>query len=426
MPALSPDVEAAALAAPLRRPLASLRPWLWALGWLLLIDLGLRALLPPDPRTLRQPLRAHACMADAALDALVDLRRLGDVSDSAGPPVDVVLLGDSVLGSVENPAGERLHDYLAQHLAARGISTRIHNLSAGGAHAADQYAALLRLHRRLRDQPMALRNLIVVLSVNPIFFSRRHSQPSALYPCLFEELSDEDLEGSARADALRRRLGVPRPAPPYEHALAQRVARTWYLYQQRRRLGESFFAATDALRSRLRRAAPGPDATAQTSDAQPTHSNRPWFQQGLTADHYASSYDLLPFSDASAHNAQVTALLADWLRRHPALAVLVEQVPQNHFLMASHTQRPSYVGWAQQTAALFQQAKLPYRSHDGDPALSSEKFQDLDHLTASGNDTLAAWIADDLMQLMRRSDASTIGSPRPDPAPVLPQRTHDP
>ena len=387
------------------RPLHSLRPWLLALGILLVVDVSLRGLLPPDPRVLRQPLRAHACMADAALDDLVALRALGDVSDRAGPPLDVVLLGDSVLGSVNNPPGQRLHDRLTQHLAGHGIRARLHNLSAGGAHAADQYAALLRLYRRLHAQPDGLRHLLVVLSTNPIFFSRRHSQPPALYPCLFEEISDAELGGAAVADALRRSLGVPRPAPRYEQAAAQALAHTWYLYQQRRRIGEALYGDHESLSAALL-ARLSPRRPATPSNGSDDSSNRPWSQRGLTAERYAASYDFLPASDPQALNARLTERLVQWLASHRPLQVLVEQVPQNHALMGAYTARPEYAGWQQQVRALFQQAGLSYSSHDRSPSLHSDHFQDLDHLTAAGNDRLAALIAADIAAVLAQPATS--------------------
>jgi lysophospholipase L1-like esterase len=401
-PPAAPDDRPSWIAPGSLRPFTSLRPWLAALVLLFVLDLTLRATLPPDPRVLRRPLAAQACMADDALDALVDRRALGDVRDSAGPPLDVILLGDSVLGSVNNPPGQRLGDFLLRHLEHRGVHARIHNLSAGGAHAADQYGALLRLYRRLSQQPSGLHNVVVVLSVNPIFFSRRHSQPAALFPCLFAELADDDLGGPDAADTLRRRLGVPRPPPALEHRLAQILARTWYQYQQRRRGGEALLAGHDALLAALRGTRSTPAAADRSTDA----ANRPWFAQGLVAKQYASSYDLLAFDDPQAVNAQQTAALAAWLARHRDVQVLVEGVPQNHFLMGEYTARPAYQTWAQQVAALFRAAGLTYHSHDRDPSLRSEHFQDLDHLTAPGNDTLAAWIAADLAGLLRREGAA--------------------
>ena len=50
----------------LHRPLTSLRPWAWAALLLLVCEGLLRIFLPPDPRVLRQPLRAQACFADDA------------------------------------------------------------------------------------------------------------------------------------------------------------------------------------------------------------------------------------------------------------------------------------------------------------------------------------------------------------------------
>ena len=395
------------------RPFQSLRPWVFALLILLLFDAVLRLCWPPDPRVLRQPLRAHACMADDALEALSDLRALGDVSDSAGPPLDIVLLGDSVFASVNNPPGGRLADALTHRLQALGLAARIHNLSAGGAHAADQYGALIRLHRRLSAQPMGLQNLLVILSTNPIFFSRRHSQPAALYPCLYEEIADDDLGGSDRADGLRRRLGLPRPAPRFEGWLARGLVRVWYAYQQRRRMAEALYVGQDGLLAALRVHL----GWRGTVPASLTDADSPWFAHGLSATQYASSYDFLPVSAPQAHNAQLSVELAAWLTQHRALRLLVEQVPQNHHMMGPYTQTPTYQALTQQIAAWFAQAGIPFRSHDGAADLTSEQFQDLDHLTTRGNATLAAHLATDIVALWRQDLRSTTVA---NPAAILP------
>lgn len=380
----------------LHRPFTSLRPWGIAALILLALDGVLRLIWPADPRVLRQPMRAAACMADDALENLVESRS-EPRRDAASPvPWDIVLLGDSVLGAVNNPAGQRLADYLHSALARQGVVARVHNLSAGGAHAGDQYAALLRLHTRLQGGPAKLDHLLVVLSVNPIFFSRRHSQPPLSFPCLYDDLADLLIaEPSLLESDLRHRLGLSPPAPAWHRSLATALAQGSYLLQQRRRLGERIFGQhttwTDWLRAGLPQRRSGSVADGATAEA-------PWSARGLSADRYRSSYDFLPFHDPAALHAELTTRLVRYLATHREIAVLVEQVPQNHHMMDPLTASPGYVQLVQRLGDQFRAAGLEYRSHDRAPQLRSEHFTDLDHLTAAGNAALAELVAADVLQ----------------------------
>jgi lysophospholipase L1-like esterase len=334
-------------------------------------------------------------MADDALARLLADRASMPAASTSTPgrrPLDVVLIGDSVFASVNNPADEQLTAFLRQRLQEKGIAARIHNLSAGG-----------------------LGNLVVLLSTNPIFFSRRHSQPPIVFPCLF----DADVSTSAAAEPepepaekgvpapsrpmglapeLSRSLGLPRPAPAYERRLARWLAHHSYLYQQRRRMAEALFGSGASPREALRRRMAALHRRPQDRDPAllRTQANRPWHQQGLTAAHYASSYDLIPLTSPAALNWRLTVELSRWLAAHRDLPVLLEQVPQNHAMMGAHTATPAYRDLGQRLADLFSQAAIPYRSHDGDATLTRDMFQDLDHLTATGNRAFAALLAADI------------------------------
>ncbi|HNN95395.1 MAG TPA: hypothetical protein PKI03_24125 [Pseudomonadota bacterium] len=385
----------------LLRPLTSLRPWAWAALLLLVCEGLLRLSLPPDPRVLRQPLRAQACYADDVLTALADLRAGEPAVAGERAPWDIVLLGDSVLGSVNNRAGQRLHDVLPAQLAGRGLAVRVHNLSAGGAHAGDQLGALLALRDRLAGQPRGLQRLLVVISTNPIFFSRRHSQPPLSFPCVFEDL---DPAASPLSPDLQRRLGVSSPPPRWHRQLAAGLARGLYLYQQRRRAGELVFGEhatlSDFLRASLLRLRPG-----QTAGSVPVE--QPWFSQGLSAERFRQSYALIPLTAPEALNAELTLQIASYLAAHRDLLTLVEQVPQNHHMMTQLASDASYRGLLEWTGTAFSSRGLRYRSHDGAPELGSEHFTDLDHLTAAGNQALARLLADDIVELVAQAAGSS-------------------
>jgi len=384
----------------LQRPLTSLRPWAWAALLLLVCEALLRIFLPPDPRVLRQPLRGQACFADDALTALADLRS-GEPADAGEQaPWDIVLLGDSVLGSVNNPAGQRLRDVLQMQLTRRGLAVRVHNLSAGGAHAGDQLGALLGLRERLAGQPRGLGRLLVVISTNAIFFSRRHSQPPLSFPCVFEDL---DPALSPLSPDLQRRLGVSAPPPRWHRQLAAGLARGLYLYQQRRRAGELVFgqhtSLSDFLRAGLLHLRPGPTLGSAPVD-------QPWFSQGLSAERFRESYVLIPPSAPEALNAELTLQLASYLAAHRELLALIEQVPQNHHMMTQLASDASYRGLLDWTRAAFSSRGLMYRSHDGAPELAREHFTDLDHLTVAGNQALARLLADDIAELLAQGTGS--------------------
>ena len=83
-----------------------LRPFAFALGFLLLVELLLRCVFAADERVLLDARNPFGCFADDPLYRLQKARELPE------PALDVVLLGDSVLASVENGPGERLTDFL--------------------------------------------------------------------------------------------------------------------------------------------------------------------------------------------------------------------------------------------------------------------------------------------------------------------------
>jgi hypothetical protein len=134
------------------------RPLGFALLWLLLLEVTLRLTLPADPRTVRDPAHPYGCFADQTLTELVAARADGTAA------VDVVLIGDSVLASVENPVGSKLAELLQPALTERLLAksapdakatppkVRVWTLAAGGAHAADVLAALTRLQQQRRSR----------------------------------------------------------------------------------------------------------------------------------------------------------------------------------------------------------------------------------------------------------------------------------
>ena len=80
----------------------SLRPFAFALVWLFLFEGLLRLGYAPDARTVRDPEHPYGCFADDELTQLVAAREGDGQGQSATALLrDVVLIGDSVLASVE-------------------------------------------------------------------------------------------------------------------------------------------------------------------------------------------------------------------------------------------------------------------------------------------------------------------------------------
>lgn len=416
----------------------SLRPLGFALLFLALLEGALRVLCDPDPRVLRDPLHPFGCFADAEQERLLRDRAAGAAAGTEGDEVvDVVLLGDSVLASTDNAAGERLSDALSQALPAaltaasgggrvRAPRVRVYTLAEGGARAADQYAALRRLAAGLAALPAGAsspgrRPLIILLSSNVLFYSQRHRQPALLFPCLGDWLDSEP--------ELRARLGLPAPAggallDRIERHLTVALTRGLYLFQQRRRVSELLFGGDglpprQALRERLVSGArrlhgspspsPSPSPSSSTTGDDAALRNRPWSERGLKPSQFRAHYDLVPPGAPEATNLLASAHLSRYLGAHPELPVTVVELAQNHALVGQWTASPEYAALQDGVAARFTKAGVRVLRYDRHPALRSSDFIDQDHLSAEGNRRLAALLAADLAprlaaELTGRSD----------------------
>lgn len=394
----------------------SLRPAGFALLFLALCELGLRLSLPPDARVLRDPLHPFGCFADDEQARLLSARAQG-TGQGSEPGIDVVLLGDSVLASTDNAPGERLADALSPALTealrqrrppgAAMPTVRVFTLAEGGARAADLYAALRRLQARLAasPHPQAGRGLVVLLASNVIFNSQRHRQPAMGFPCLAEWLG-EDAE-------LRARLGLSPPPSGVlersERALSELLTRHLYLFQQRRRVSERLFGEENgarpprqALRERATELARHIHGSPDHSTEDAARRNRPWFERGLSPAHYRAHYDLVPPGTPEATNQLASARTARFLAEQPGLGVRVLEIPQNHALVGRWTGSAAYSALQDQTAQRFAATGTRVLRYDRTPALRSEHFLDLDHLTAEGNRAFAALLAADLASELSR------------------------
>lgn len=400
------------------RGVRSLRPAGFALFFLALCELGLRLSLPPDERVLRDPRHPFGCFADDEQARLLSARAQGA---GPGPGIDLVLLGDSVLASTDNAPGERLADALPPALTEAlrqklpaGVPTppvRVFTLAVGGARAADLYAALRRLEAQLSagsHAPPAQavdRRLVVLLASNVIFSSQRHRQPAMAFPCLAEWLGEDG--------ELRARLGLPPPPSGVleraDRALGAFLTRNLYLFQQRRRVSERLFGEESgampprqALRERTTELARRIHGSPERPREDAAHRNRPWSERGLSPELFRAHYDLVPPGTPEATNQLASARTARFLAENPGLSVRVIEIPQNHALVGRWTGSAAYSALQEQTAARFTAAGTKVLRYDRTPALRSEHFLDLDHLTAEGNRALAALLAADLAPELSR------------------------
>lgn len=381
-----------------------LRPFGFALLFLLLFECVLRAWLPPDLRVQRDVRNPFGCFAD---DELLRLELARDTDEDA---LDVVLVGDSVLASVENGPGEKLVDLLPPLLTQRLAnasgpyahkSVRVFSISMSAARAADQQAALTLLHQRLSSHRKGLRDLVVVVSSNILFFSKRFASDAMSYPCLAYALSDDPL--------LLRKLGVPSPSKGLWGESDARLAKALshlYLFQQRRHLAEAL--AGGPLRPQLReklvralRRLPGhPPQPAQPQVIDAAVRNRPWFLRDHKRESFTAHYDYVPTDSAQAWNFIATRSLFGFLHAHPELASFVMINPHNHHLIGPLGQTDSYKNLMQQIKQQAFAHGLYVADYDRQPALRSEHFLDIDHFTRDGNAALSALIAEDVVRAL--------------------------
>jgi lysophospholipase L1-like esterase len=384
------------------------RPLGFALLWLLLLEVTLRLTLPADPRTVRDPAHPYGCFADQTLTELLAARADGTAA------VDVVLLGDSVLASVENPVGSKLAELLPPALTERLLAqsapgakalppqVRVWTVAAGGAHAADVLAALTRLQHSLPSAQSPRSKLVVVASSNVIFFSKRHRVPAMTYPCLAGWLPPDP--------SLHRQLGLPPPSTGLwsttEPFLQKHLTRHIYLLQQRRHLAErwlggpprealreGFVSGVRGLLQRLKGQRPQPSTTEDP--------DRPWSARGYTQAQFAASYDVVPLDSPEATNFQLTQRLAQQAGQLKGqIPTLVLVSPQNQAMLGALLQTPSYQQLTSALQSTFAAHSVPLLQLDRDQAFVSSMFLDQDHLTRAGNQLLAARLAEALLPLL--------------------------
>jgi hypothetical protein len=255
----------------------------------------------------------------------------------AGPPATVIL-GDSVLWGYRLPASE----IAVSLLAAQGCTCPNFSFKSGSP--ANDYA-LMRLFVARKIRPR-----VVVIEVNQAVLNQADSEYQTLHPAIAA------LAGPLLSPRERALLTMP-PAPGQ---LERAAASLSLLYAMRSDIRETVFGDV-----------PPPPA------------------QPLTPDLFEGTYDLAPLN---AKNVGVTFLAktADALRLAgiPAVAFLT---PTNHALLHDYIDNRQYDANETLLTELLQRRGM--RVVNLDRAVPTAEFLDNAHLTAPGQQRLAALLA---------------------------------
>ncbi|HMU39626.1 MAG TPA: hypothetical protein PKE31_11510 [Pseudomonadota bacterium] len=386
-----------------------LRPFFFAFLFLLFFEIGLRVVYPKDERVLSDVRNPFGCFAD---EELLRLKQLREQDQDDAEVYDIVLLGDSVLASDNNATGERLLDLLPQELARNATSRRfrVFSYSKSAARAWDQLAAVRTLEERLLHTRKGLQNVVLVVSTNPVFFSRRFSAEAMNYPCLANAL-EPAME--------RNSLGLPAGAQPglweASDAFLGKLAARLYLFQQRRRIAENWFGGPVRIRLRewlvslgkRRETDPHTKMWAQHAAEQ---RNLPWNMRGIDRDSYRADCDFLQRESPKAWNWRGTEALFSHLGTRKGVSVLVFVTPHNHFLLGPLSDGNDYRKLQSELENLAKHNLLSVVNYDRHPDLKSEHFVDIDHENLDGNRVLARLLARDLLKLFDNDNHNDKGT----------------
>ncbi len=323
--------------------------------WWICIPVALAVLAIVDAAVLAwhpHPARLPEQFSSAYLERYIDDGR------DARP---VVVLGDSVLWGYRLTA-----ERTAASLLARAVApVPVMNLSYEGGSSVNSYFMLRDVLAR------GVRPRLVVLGIN----SKETNPADSAYDRLQPALARSVEASIGTADA--RLLATPAPAG-VAGVLGRAVERVWPLYRFRVDLREAFFGSDDASL-----AAKAAVAALTGSAALQAAAHRP------TADKFLGTYDLAPLASKNVdavYLRKLAALLAS--ERIPTVAFLT---PTNHRLLADYIDAPEYDAKLRALAAIPRARGIAVA--DFDRAIPAVDFFDNDHLTACGNERLAALLA---------------------------------
>lgn len=310
------------------------------------LDVGLRLCFPQLPRL-------NDNFSGAYLRRIIagkDIRR------------SVVVLGDSALWGYKISAA----DTAATRLAREGVP--IVNLSFEGGSIVNTYAML-----RYMEAHDALPSSII-FNVNLKEFNAADSAYQTLYPGL-EQIAWTYLTPS------ERRLLISTQAKTLDARIDRALSRVWFLYGARNDIRELLFHQSDA--------ASFVNARVNALSGEAARASN---EHQVTADRFLGTYDLSPLADTNVEVIFLKKTVA-LLQRHKLLAIGI-LTPTNHQLLHEYIDVADYHRQLVQVNKYMETGGV--RVLDYDSSFSGRYFIDNDHLTALGNQRLAANLRRDL------------------------------
>ena len=278
-----------------------------------------------------------------------------EVRALATVPAPTIFLGDSVVW------GYRLQpeQTAVALLASRGCTCRNFGFKAGSP---PNYYALVKLLRSAGVRPRA-----VVVEVNQRVFNDVDDSYRKLHPALAAEA------GTLLAPDERAALTLPPPERGIRAALDANVSSWWLLYAMRADIRETLYGEAGT--------APEP---------------------APTADAFLGTYDLTPLGERNV-GVRFLEKTADFLRSGD-VALIAFMTPTNHPLLHEYIDGPEYRANGDYLKRLL--AARGARVLDLDRAFPAAEFLDNDHLTAAGQQRLAARLAEALRDAGRYAPLS--------------------
>jgi len=368
-----------------------LRPWLFCLIFLLLLEILLRLFFHPASNYL---------LTESLYDTpeITSLHTfLKQIGRSHNPKV--IMLGDSIVGGGACPKDQTMARHLERILrkAFPGQSIEVWNLGMGGSRAADIYFLL--------KQVIPLKPDLVILNSNYRLFSKIYlgKKPMAR-PWLACKLEEEPSELLARIPGVKEEAVDPREEKVsgyierFSALYAHRYDLKFYINQ--RLFGEPLPKVLERweklFRGWMTRALGG---NVENKDNTEEVLFLPWNRKPVPdIGELKAYYELTPFSPDNINlifSKKISQLLD--CTRTPALVFLS---PENHTLAGQIINNPLYEENLSRIGQVFSGHTFVCRNYDR--AIEDRYFADKDHLTGEGNRVFAGILAQEVIPLLEK------------------------
>jgi hypothetical protein len=368
-----------------------LRPWLFCLIFLLIIEILLRLFFHPvDNYLLSESL--YDTPEITSLHTF--LKQIGRSKN-----LKVVMLGDSIVGGGACPKDQTMARHLERILreAFPGQPIEVWNLGMGGSRAADIYFLLKRV--------IPLKPDLVILNSNYRLFSRIYLEKRPIArPWLVSHLEEEPAELIARIPGLKEEVIDPR-----EERVSEIIARYSALYAHRYDLkfffNQRLFGAPltkiiekweKKIRFWITRIMGG---NVRTRDNVEEVLFLPWDKKPIPdLKELRQYYELTPFSSDNI-NLIFSEKISELLDRSHTPAFVFSS-PENHTLAGPIINNPQYEANLSRIDQIFSGNSFVYRNYD--KKIEDRYFADKDHLTGEGNRVFAGILAQGTIPLLGR------------------------